>query len=339
APVPDEHDTAETKSCVQVANDVLNGRVVHAVPRPNVMRNRPTRDHHHAHNDLDIVWLAVSAVTVFGNLLGSGTLEVSAGDVVEHQIGPEAEEITQAMVQRHLDSLFGPVELIERAIPGLQLGGMRTNASVLVPLRHESAAFAVTDKVGLQPAGDPVLTGRIDEAIGHEHKGPVGQRHVFGSPQRFVEDLPEAELVEQGPYREDRPPSRSIHNLGIGQLAGVESLVPSEQALESRQHLDQEVLPTEVGDDALLDLAVLAVGLDDADVLVDGAVGGADSDRTGVQGGGDQDAMSFCRGEFPAIRPIPAIRLSLRFSALQGHAPLKHKDLRSRVATKTWNMG
>ena len=33
----------------------------------------------------------------------------------------------------------------------------------------------------------------------------------------------------------------------------------------------EEILATEIGDDALLDLTVFAVGLDDADVFVDGA--------------------------------------------------------------------
>ena len=73
------------------------------------------------------------------------------------------------MVQRHLDPLFSPVELIERAIPGLELGGMHPNTSMQMPLRHKSAAFAVTDKVDLEPAGDAVLTAGTDEPIGHEY--------------------------------------------------------------------------------------------------------------------------------------------------------------------------
>ena len=79
-------------------NDVLDRTVVNAVPRPNVMGNWPTRDHHHAHYDLDIVRLAVSAVPVFGNLIGSSPLEVCTGDVVEDQIRLEAEEVTEPMV-------------------------------------------------------------------------------------------------------------------------------------------------------------------------------------------------------------------------------------------------
>ena len=44
----------------------------------------------------------------------------------------------------------------------------------------------------------------------------------------------------------------------------------------------QEVLATEVGDDALFDFTVVAIGFDDADVLVDGAVGRGDFDGADV---------------------------------------------------------
>ena len=75
------------------------------ISRPNVMGNRPTGDHYHVHDDLDIVRLAVSTMPVLGELRGANPLEVSTGDVVEDQIRLEAEEVTQAMVQRHLDLL------------------------------------------------------------------------------------------------------------------------------------------------------------------------------------------------------------------------------------------
>ncbi len=46
----------------------------------------------------------------------------------------------------------------------------------------------------------------------------------------------------------------------------------------------EQVLAAEVSDGALFDLAVLPVGLDDADVLVDGTVGGGDADGAQVHG-------------------------------------------------------
>jgi hypothetical protein len=53
----------------------------------------------------------------------------------------------------------------------------------------------------------------------------------------------------------------------------------------------EEVLAAEVGDDALFDLAVLAVVFDDADVLIDSAVGRADLD------GAEIHAMSITTDE------------------------------------------
>ena len=56
-----------------------------------------------------------------------------------------------------------------------------------------------------------------------------------------------------------------------GRVAGLEIRVAGEEAAELGEDLEEEVLATEVGDHALLDLTVLAVGFDDADVFVDGA--------------------------------------------------------------------
>ena len=64
-------------------------------------------------------------------------------------------------------------------------------------------------------------------------------------------------------------------------LGGVRS-VPAEEPLELGEDLDQEVLVTEVGESALLDLTVVAIGLDDADILVARAAGGPDFDGSEV---------------------------------------------------------
>ena len=49
--------------------------------------------------------------------------------------------------------------------------------------------------------------------------------------------------------------------------------VPAQQLLELGEDLDQKVLAAEVGEGVLLDLAAVAIGLDDADILVDSAAG------------------------------------------------------------------
>src|SRR5262249_10268760 len=121
-----------------------------------------------------------------------------------------------------------------------------------------------------------------DEAVGDQDEGPVGEGDALGLAEVLVEDVPEVELVEQGPNDEDRPPGGSIPDLGDGRIAGVAVGLAGEEAAELREDLDEEVLAAEVSDDALADLAVFAGGFDDADVFVDGAAGGADFDSPGI---------------------------------------------------------
>ena len=54
--------------------------------------------------------------------------------------------------------------------------------------------------------------------------------------------------------------------------------------LKPGEHGGQHVLAAEIRDDPLLDLAVFAIGFDDADIFVDSALGGRDFDRADVHG-------------------------------------------------------
>ena len=112
------------------------------------------------------------------------------------------------------------MELVEGAVPGVELAGMDADPSALVPMGDEASALAVADEVGLEPAGQPMLTGRGDEPVGDEHEGAVGEGDALGLPEVLVEDRPEAELVEQGPDDEDRPPGGGIDDLGVGGIGG-----------------------------------------------------------------------------------------------------------------------
>ena len=78
---------------------------------------------------------------------------------------------------------------------------------------------------------------------------------------------------------------------GITILAGEE---PSELG----EHLEEEVLSSEIGDDALLDLTAFAVGLDDTDVFVDGAAFGADFHGSRVHENHYHDGFRRIKGIF-----------------------------------------
>src|SRR5262249_32306756 len=136
-----------------------------------------------------------------------------------------------------------------------------------------------------------------------EHKRSVGVRYVLGSPQAPVEDVPEAELVKEGPDGEDRPPGGSIDDFQVAGGAVLRLDLSAEQALEPGQHRQPHILPAEVEHNALLDLVIVAVGFDDADVLVEGAVAGADFDRSGVHERARASLAKRIRHVRPAIAP------------------------------------
>ena len=121
------------------------------------------------------------------------------------------------------------------------------------------------------------------ETIGNEDEGTIGIRDPsgsvtwFGSAELFVEDGPQAELVEQGTQQENGAPRPGLEDVDVGVLRRQARLA-AQEAFETGQELLQQILATEVGDGALFDLAVLAVGLDNADVLVDRAAGGRNLD-------------------------------------------------------------
>src|SRR5262249_39214201 len=128
-------------------------------------------------------------------------------------------------------------------------------------------------------------------------------------PEFLIEDGPEAELVEQGPHDEDRPPGRGFAELGV---RGIRSLA-GEEPLELGEYIDEEVLPSEIGDDALLDLTAFAVGFDDADVFVDGAALGADFHGSRVHENHYHDGIRRIKGYFWEILGEFRLILSLHF--------------------------
>ena len=134
-------------------------------------------------------------------------------------------------------------------------------------------------------SGQGVFAGRPDQAIGDEDEGAVGVRNASlvvaftRLAEEFVEDGSEPQLVEEGANDEGGPEGPGLKDLDVGRLAGNDG-VAAQDADEVGEEWLEEILAAEVGDDPLFDFAVEAEGLDDAEVLVDGAVGGGDFDGT-----------------------------------------------------------
>jgi hypothetical protein len=175
------------------------------------------------------------------------------------------------VVERHLDLVLGVVELVEGAVPGVELARMDADPAAAVPVGDEAATLAIADEVGLEPSGEAVFAGRSDEPIGDKHEGAVGERDGFGPSEVFVEEIPKAQLIEQGEDDKDRSPVRGVSDLWFGVIGSLAVGLACQEFAELGKDLDEEILATEIGDDALFDLTVFSVGLDDADVFVDGA--------------------------------------------------------------------
>ena len=182
---------------------------------------------------------------------------------------------------------------------------MNADAPPLVPVGDKASAFAVADEVGFEPAGEAMLTGGSDEPVGDEHEGAVGEGDAFGASEVLVEDVPETELLEEGADDEDRSPVRGVEDLGLCRDAGFEGWLAGEEPLEFGEEFADQVLASEIGDNALLDLTVVAVGFDNADVFVDRAAGRADFDGSGVHEGNYHDEVSGNQGEIRRLSGKP----------------------------------
>jgi len=150
------------------------------------------------------------------------------------------------VVERHLDPVLGLVELVEGAVPGVELAGMDADPAATVPVGDEATAFAIADEVGLEPSGEAVFAGRSDEPIGDKHEGAVGERDGFGASEVFVEEIPEAQLLEQGADDKDRSPVRGVSDLWFGGIGGLAVSLAGEEFAEFGKDLDEEILATEI---------------------------------------------------------------------------------------------
>src|SRR5689334_20364558 len=126
--------------------------MINTVALPDMMGDRPAGHHHHADDHLYVLGLAIATVAVRGEIVWAGAVGVGAGNVLEDQLGLEAEEIAKAVVERHFDPVRGGEELVEGAVPRVELARMDADPAAPVPVGDEASALAIADEVGLEPA-------------------------------------------------------------------------------------------------------------------------------------------------------------------------------------------
>jgi hypothetical protein len=132
-----------------------------------------------------------------------------------------------------------------------------------------------------------VLAARLDQSIGNQDEGSVGEGDAFGPAPMGIQDGPEAQLIKEGADGQDRSPGRGIEDIEILGLSGFGGGGWTEQPLELGQLFPQRIFAAQLGNGALLDLAVETMGFDDPAVFVDRAIGGADFDGAEVVSSGE----------------------------------------------------
>ena len=98
--------------------------------------------------------------------------------------------------------------------------------------------------------------------------------------------------------------------------------------------LSKEVLAAQVGEGALLNLAVVANGLDDADIVVDRAIGGPDFDGSQVHVVKYHDGNRGNQGQIAETSADSSEILSLHFSGKSGEVAQKPWKT-SRICSRT----
>ena len=71
-------------------------------------------------------------------------------------------------------------------------------STLALPVWHEASAQTVAYKIGFQPTRQAVFARRPNQPIGQQHEGAIGVgRSFLRARQELVEELPQAELVEE----------------------------------------------------------------------------------------------------------------------------------------------
>jgi hypothetical protein len=285
AAIADKHGALDAEATFQILHHIGHRLGVALVACEHMMRDRPAIDQHQADQHLRVAWLLVAAVAVRTDLVGPAALEVGRSEIVKHHIRLQREQIAQAQIQIALDALLVLEQLIERAIPLLELTHLDLHARcaaglachLVAPLCHPSPAMTITDEVALQPARQPMLAAGRSKPIEHQHEGAVTER-VAIAPARKAEPIEhrlQPELTPQMAGGQRRPPvpggqRRDVIGLdrARGPLRRGRITVQQPRQLVEIEMLGQHIAAAEIENGAMAGLTVLSNGFDDPHILV-----------------------------------------------------------------------
>src|SRR6266851_2997417 len=93
AAVPHEPHSVQLKPRVQVLHHFPHRGLIETIAGEHMVGDRPAFHHHHPDHDLTIPGFAISAVAETSQLGRARPFEVGGGDVIERQVGLQAEQI------------------------------------------------------------------------------------------------------------------------------------------------------------------------------------------------------------------------------------------------------
>src|SRR6266536_584590 len=157
AAIADKHDTAKAEARFEIVQHVGYGLRGAPVAGEDMVRERPAIDEYEPDQHLAIPRLAIAAVPVGGEQRRAVPFEVGRRQVVEHAIDLEREEIAQPQVQFVLDGEASRGQLIQRAVPLLELAKAHAHAGppagptlgVVAPLRQPATPPAIAHEIRL----------------------------------------------------------------------------------------------------------------------------------------------------------------------------------------------
>jgi len=218
-------------------------------------------------------------------------LEIGRGQIIEHHVDLEREQVAQRDKERVLDLDFALQQLIERAVPPLELAQRHPHPrrpagdalAIVAPFGEPSPAMAVADKVGLKPTRQPMLAARRGQPIDDQHQSAIAQGRgvATGRCGEPVERRFEAELAPQLARHQHRSPVPRRDRANVltpdGAIRNRLAMEQTHQLVEVEMRR-QQVPAAEIEHRAMPRLAVLPKRFDDPHIFVldPFAAGGAD---------------------------------------------------------------
>src|SRR6266478_5958307 len=195
------------------------------------------------------------------------------------------EQIAQPAKEFHLDTVFARHQLVQRAIPLLDPVQVYPYATLLLPGSQNPLAITSTDKIALQPLRQRMLAARTAETIGHQHQHSIRQRqsagllHTVCFWRQAIQNALQAQIAPQPARHQHRYPAGGKSRFNALGAGGRTRLAAAQQLNETLKVRRQEILASQIGDDALFGTAVLPISLHQADVFELDPLGAFSSDR------------------------------------------------------------